>query len=94
MTHPDRLSLEQPAIYIIEIQGRLAADWSNHFSGMRLEVILTSSGNTISRLTGVLADQPALHGVLQKIRDYNLPLLRVEFINAAPATTGGSTPEC
>jgi hypothetical protein len=88
MTYPDKLSLEQPAIYIIEVQGRLAADWSNHFSGMTLEVFSASSGNSISRLTGVLADQPALHGVLQKIRDYNLLLLRVEFIKAAPETTG------
>ncbi len=79
----EKLRLDQPARYIIEVQGRLAQDWSDHFSGMELEVINTPSGSPITRLSGVLPDQPALHGLLQQIRDYNLPLLRVEFTGTA-----------
>jgi hypothetical protein len=89
MAQPDqKIRLDQPAHYIIEIQGRLAQDWSNHFSGMTLEVISTPTGNTISRLTGVLPDQPALHGLMQKIRDYNLLLLRVELTGTTQESAG------
>ena len=38
---------------------------------------LTNSENGEALLTGVIADQAALHGVLAKIRDLDLPLLSV-----------------
>lgn len=79
----DKLMLDQPAHYIIEVQGRLAQDWSNHIGGMALVVITSPAGNIISRLTGIIPDQSALHGLLEQIRDYNLPLLRVEFTGSA-----------
>ena len=41
-------------------------------------VIRTMSGETV--LTGVLADQSALHGLLGKIRDLNLTLISVNQV--------------
>lgn len=92
MSQPEvKLQLDQAASYIIEVQGRLPEEWSNHFGEMSLQVITTPAGNTISRLSGVFQDQPALHGFLEKIRDYNLPLLRVEFTGAPLEGGGGLT---
>jgi hypothetical protein len=34
------------------------------------------------QLTGIVADQPALHGLLAKVRDLGLPLLLVECVAA------------
>ena len=57
--------------YQIVVKGHLDSEWSDWFDG--LTITLVGSGETI--LTGPLADQTALHGVLIKIRDLGLPLL-------------------
>jgi len=62
--------------YRIKLKGRLDPEWSNWFEQM---VISTEGGNTI--LTGPVADQAALHGLLIRIRDLNLTLLTVERLN-------------
>jgi hypothetical protein len=38
-------------------------------------------------LTGLLKDQAALHGVLNKIRDLALPIVSVRRVNQPPTTT-------
>lgn len=60
-------------IYQIIVKGVLDSKWSDWFDGM--EVMPQPSGETI--LTGPVADQAALHGLLQKIRDMGLPLVSV-----------------
>lgn len=66
----------QPAIYQFRLQGHLSPEWSTWFDN--LEVSLTDKGETI--LTGPVADQAALHGLLAKIRDIGLPLTDVNRI--------------
>jgi hypothetical protein len=61
--------------YRIKVKGRLDLRWSDWFEQM---VISTEGGETI--LTGPVADQAALHGLLIRIRDLNLTLLSVERI--------------
>lgn len=61
--------------YRIKLKGHLDHKWSNWFAQM---VISTQGGETI--LTGPVADQAALHGLLIRIRDLNLTLLSVERI--------------
>ncbi len=63
----------EPMHYQIRIKGHLDAQWTDWFAG--LTVSLEESGNTL--LTGPVADQAALHGLLKKIRDLGLPLLSV-----------------
>ena len=58
-------------VYQIVVKGHLDNEWSEWFDG--LTITLGENGATI--LTGPLADQTALHGVLIKIRDLGLPLL-------------------
>ena len=50
----------------------IGTDWLNDLT------IKVDQG--ITTLTGTVADQPALHGLLVKIRDLGLPLLSVEYI--------------
>ena len=71
-----RLSLDQPAVYEIQVQGRLGDDWAIWFGTMAIAV-----ERDITILTGSVADQSALHGILIKIRDLGLPLLSVRRID-------------
>ncbi len=64
--------------YRIKLKGRLEPKWSDWFEQM---VISTEGGETI--LTGPVADQAALHGLLIRIRDLNLTLLSVERLEPA-----------
>ena len=59
--------------YQIRLQGHLDAQWSAWFGG--LTVTLEDNGETL--LTGQVADQAALYGLLRKVRDLGMPLLSV-----------------
>ena len=60
--------------YRIEVEGRLDPHWSRWFHGLTLAA--TGECNTI--IAGPIADQSALHGVLDRIRDLGLVLVSVE----------------
>ena len=68
-----------PEYYEIKIKGHLGQNWSEWFSGLQLSHL---EGN-VTLLAGSLPDQPALHGLLERIRDLNLKLISV--------TSGGSS---
>ena len=70
-------------IYEIRIEGHLGSSWASWFEGMTIRH--EKSGLTV--LTGPLPDEPALHGVLAKIRDLGLPLVQVQRSAIEPATT-------
>lgn len=74
--HPVANLLSEAGDYQIRIQGRLDARWATWFDGLRLTN--ESDGTTV--LYGPVADQAALHGLLQKVRDLGLPLLTVNYI--------------
>ncbi len=67
-TQPD-----QPTIYQLRIRGHLGKQWQAWFGG--LTVSLAENGETL--VTGPVADQAALHGLLKKLRDLGLPLISV-----------------
>ena len=62
--------------YEIRLKGHLEARWSKWFDG--LAITLEENGNTL--LSGPVADQAALHGLLKKVRDVGLPLLSVNSV--------------
>ncbi|WP_207454015.1 hypothetical protein [Desertivibrio insolitus] len=64
-----------PTCYAIRVAGHLDAGWAVWFDGMH---ITTESGGT-TLLRGDLADQAALHGILNRLRDSGLPLLSVNI---------------
>ena len=57
--------------YRIVIKGHLDPDWANWFGEMALHY--DEQDNTV--LAGSIPDQPALHGILDRIRDLNLTLI-------------------
>ncbi len=61
----------------IRLKGHLDSRWVMWFDGM--SITLEEDGNTL--LSGCLADQAALHGLLKKVRDVGLPLLSVNSVN-------------
>jgi hypothetical protein len=61
----------QPTIYQIRIEGHLGPQWTDWFGG--LTITLEEGGDTL--LTGQVADQAALHGLLRKVRDLGMPLI-------------------
>jgi uncharacterized protein DUF4386 len=75
----DNASAGQPAIYQIRLRGHLGSQWSEWFEG--LDITLEEGGVTL--LSGPVADQAALHGLLRKVRDVGLPLLSVMSAEAA-----------
>ena len=61
----------EPAVYQLRVKGHLSADWSAWFDGMT--IAQDADGATL--ITGPVADQAALHGLLRKVRDLGLTLL-------------------
>ena len=59
--------------YEIRLKGHLETRWAAWFDGMSL--VHASDGTTALR--GAVADQAALHGLLQKLRDLGVPLISV-----------------
>ena len=72
-----KLTIDGPAAYRIEVQGYLDQRWSDWFDGMTISQHIDAEGLSVSKLTGMVVDQAALHGVLKRIRDLNLPLISV-----------------
>jgi ABC-2 type transport system ATP-binding protein len=69
------LGLSMPASYRIKVKGVLDARWATWFDGLTMTA---TQDETI--LSGPVADQPALHSLLIRIRDLGLPLVSVNRI--------------
>jgi hypothetical protein len=79
------IPFDHPAKYKINVQGRIAPDWSDRLEGMT--ICQTSMGGDIpvTTLEGELSDQTALAGVLNTLYELHLPVISVERL-----TTGQS----
>ncbi len=62
-----------PEYYELKLKGHLDPGWSEWFAGLTLTHL---AGNE-TLLAGSLPDQAALHGLLERIRDFNLTLISV-----------------
>ena len=72
----------QPDFYEIMVQGQLDYLWEQWFEGMTFSNVENGqSGGACTLIAGPVADQPALHGLLIKIRDLNLKLISVRRIS-------------
>ena len=68
----------------IRVKGRIDEHWSTWLAD--LTVAHTDQGETV--LTGVLADQAALYGVIARVRDLGLPLLSVNHVEVDDSAMG------
>jgi len=70
-----------PAVYRIRVAGRIDSSWSDRIEGMEIVVRQTETRETYSELTGVVADQPALQGVIDQLYSHGHCLLGVELLS-------------
>jgi hypothetical protein len=70
--------MTETRIYKIQIQGHLHKSWSGWFDGMEVEHEVAEGGILTTTLTGPLADQTALYGLLARMRDLSLDLIALK----------------
>ncbi len=63
-------AVDQPCIYIIEVEGQLSPHWLSFFAHLNPQVEARPGETPRITLRGAFADQAALTGVLQSL--YNL----------------------
>jgi hypothetical protein len=80
--------LDRQQVYQIRVKGALDGQWSDWFGG--LTIAPQANGETL--MTGPVADQAALHGLLNKIRDVGLPLLSVNRVEIKNENTDKDQP--
>jgi hypothetical protein len=68
--------------YEIRLQGHLGNRWTTWFDGLTL----TNCSDGTATIRGIVVDQSALHGLLQKVRDLGMQLISVTKIEAAQPT--------
>ena len=61
------------AFYEIQVRGCLDAWWEETFDGMTI-----ASKDNVTTISGFVADQAALHGLLVRVRDFGLVLISVK----------------
>jgi RNA binding exosome subunit len=69
---------DEPATYRIAVRGALDSSWSGHLSDMAIAPDAGAFGEPVTVLTGQLADQAALLGVLNHLAELGLALVSVE----------------
>ena len=72
---------ESPARYEIRVEGVLDDRWVAWFEGLHI-----SSDGRQTVICGALPDQPALHGLLTKVRDLGLCLISVRRLGPNEGT--------
>ncbi len=71
-------SQRDETFYEIRVQGQLSPGWSPWFEGLAVtQGTDPQTGAMVTVLSGLVPDQPTLHGILGKIRDLNLKLISV-----------------
>jgi hypothetical protein len=59
--------------YEIQVKGCLGARWNELFEGMNI-----AWQENVTTISGMVADQAALHGLLARVRDYGLVLISIK----------------
>jgi hypothetical protein len=65
-----------PTHYEIRVEGVLDSHWAAWFEGLQVQ-----SDGRQTAISGPLPDQPALHGLLVKVRDLGLCLISVRRLD-------------
>jgi hypothetical protein len=78
---------ETPVGYEIHVEGRVDQHWSEWFDGM----VITSGPDGGTTIAGEVTDQSALHGLLDRVRDFGLTVVSVTFVD--PRTVDPQTKE-
>jgi hypothetical protein len=74
---PQAGTIPDAGSYQIRLSGQLDPRWAAWFDGMTVR----PQGDGTTVISGPIADQAALHGVLQRVRDLGMPLVSVERLD-------------
>ena len=64
-------------------QGHLDEQWAWWLEGMAITHGFSRDGTPVTRLSGPVLDQAALHGVLIKLRDIGIPILSINRLESS-----------
>jgi hypothetical protein len=84
--HTSKEDRAEAGRYEIRLTGHLDARWAAWFDGLTVG----HEGDGTTLISGQIADQAALHGLLQRVRDLGLPLVSVTRDETDPPTTLGT----
>ncbi len=76
--------MKEQGTYQIQVEGRISERWAPWFEDMVITVHEPEQGPAVTTLAGVVADQAALLGLLQKLYTLQLTLLLVMRKEADP----------
>ena len=79
-------TLDRPATYQIQVPGELDESWSDWIQAMTIAFESEGEDPPVTTLTGPVADQPALHGLLKRVRGWEYPCSRSIVLNPARQT--------
>ncbi len=65
--------------YEIRLRGHLDERWVTWFEGLTIAHGF-QNGAPVTRLSGPIADQAALHGVLIKLGDIGIPIISINLV--------------
>lgn len=74
----------QKGVYQIKVYGRVNENWSEWFNGLALSLEQIGD-DQVTTLTGRVADQAALRGILNALWDLNLTLISVMRFDTSKA---------
>ena len=74
-----KLTLDAPTTYQIQVPGQLDESWSEWVEGMTVIVESGSEDQPVTTLTGAF-DQAALQGLLRRLYSLGLPIISVTII--------------
>jgi hypothetical protein len=72
-----QLTMSEAWTYEVQVRGRIGERWAHWFDDMKVTT-QEEAGSATTTLSGTVADQAALLGLLQKLYTLGLPLLLVQ----------------
>jgi hypothetical protein len=67
-------------VYQIKVRGRLHEKWSGWFHDMTIAAEKARDGSSVTTLTGAVADQARLRGIVSRLWDLNMKVVSVSEI--------------
>ncbi len=83
-SHQPPTRSSQARAYEIKVQGVVSERWSDWFTGLTLSLEHQAKGPAFTTLSGRVADQAALRGIVNKLWDLNLTLISVKLLATEP----------
>jgi hypothetical protein len=84
MSTEKSLSPCKSCYYRITVEGKIDSSWSDWLSGMQLISLHEIDDITVTTLSGIVIDQAALRGLVNRLWDLNLVVRAVEQVNPTP----------